>query len=124
METPHQQVYRSRSLLLHHHRIHHHLYHPCRHPYINDRHPPNPQSSRQPHSYDDSRLQRRLRRGHTQRLADSTPHSWIRNSRSPHPETPAQTDWQTDEQTIHVDPLPDDSSPHGHIYIIPNSTPR
>ena len=40
----------TRSLLLHH-RLHHHLHHPRRHPYINHCHPPNPQSSRQPHSY-------------------------------------------------------------------------
>ena len=40
----------TRSLLLHH-RLQHRPHHPDRHPYINHRHPPNPQSSRQPHSY-------------------------------------------------------------------------
>eukprot|EP00057_Strongylocentrotus_purpuratus_P013327 XP_011667801.1 PREDICTED: uncharacterized protein LOC105439928 [Strongylocentrotus purpuratus] len=42
--------------------------------------PPRPTAPQLQCTADDSRLQRRLRRGHTQRLADSTPHSWIPNS--------------------------------------------
>ncbi|XP_030841897.1 uncharacterized protein LOC105444905 [Strongylocentrotus purpuratus] len=72
----------TRSLLLYHCH-HHHLHLPRRHPYINHRYPPNPQRSRQPHSYNAQQTIADYNAtyvGDTQRLAVSTPHSWIRSS--------------------------------------------
>ena len=65
---------------------------------------------------DDSRLQRRLRRVHTQRFADSTPHHGFETLLSPQP-WDSSPDGQSDGRADHPCPLPDYSSPHGHVFF-------
>ncbi|XP_030849517.1 protein enabled homolog [Strongylocentrotus purpuratus] len=96
-------------------------------PYINHHHPPNPQSSRQPHSYNAQQTTADYNAayvGDTQSIS-STAHTThgFETPRRPQPGD-SSPDGQPDGPADHPCPLPDDSSPHGHVFFPPTSAPR